>query len=92
MFPRLEALMVFAVILGLIGGVYVSLMVVVIIDFMGINKLAPGFGLATMCMGLATIPIPVILGRLYIQPTLRLTSMFSSIILNGGYLCSGLPC
>ena len=60
--PQFETLAVFCVVVGMIGGVYVSLMVVVIIDFLGLEKLAASFGLATMCMGLATVPVSPILG------------------------------
>ena len=62
--PSFPAFIVFAIVLGMIGGVYVSLMVVVVIDFMGLDKLAPAFGLATMVMGLGTIPVPIVLGKI----------------------------
>ncbi len=49
------------------GGTYIALFVVILIDFVGPEKLSSGSGLAIMCLGLFNIPIPSIYGRMFIM-------------------------
>ena len=58
-YPTFPMLLAYSAILGTIGGVYVSLMAVVAVDFFGIANLAKAFGMATLCFGLAIIPLPI---------------------------------
>ena len=60
--PTFPWLVAYSITLGAIGGMYVSLMAVVAVDLLGISRLASAFGMATMCFGLALIPVPVALG------------------------------
>ena len=49
------------------GGTYIALFVVILIDFVGPEKLSSGSGLAIMCLGLFNMPIPSIYGRMFIM-------------------------
>ncbi len=46
------------------GGTYIALFVVILIDFVGPEKLSSGSGLAIMCLGLLNLPIPSIYGKI----------------------------
>ncbi len=45
------------------GGTYIALFVVILIDFVGAEKLSSGSGLAIMCLGLFNMPIPSVYGK-----------------------------
>lgn len=50
------------VILGCLGGCYLALLVVIIADLFGVDKLPSGVGLTSLFMGLTILPLPPILG------------------------------
>ena len=61
-FPSFPVVIGYAVIYGLLGGTYMALTVVIIVDLFGLHMLASAMGLATMVMGLVIIPMPTLMG------------------------------
>ena len=62
-FPVYPYMVVYAVMLGFFGGMFTALIVSVVIDLLGIDKMSSAFGLAFMISGLVTIPLPLLLGK-----------------------------
>jgi len=52
-----------AIMFGLLGGSYLSMIVVIIIELFGEAKLPIALGLTTLFMGLFTLPVPPLLGK-----------------------------
>ena len=63
-FPSLWSLCVLCIVLGLVGGAYVSMYTVVLIDFLGLPLFPSAFGLMIMFQGLFNTVLPSILGKL----------------------------
>ena len=57
------SLIVLCVALGLVGGIYVSLMAVVLVDFLGPERFPSAFGLTIMFMGFTNLALPGIFGK-----------------------------
>lgn len=55
----------YAVVFGILVGVYVSLTSVVIVDLLGLEKLSDAFGLILLFQGVATVAGPPIAGSIY---------------------------
>lgn len=62
MYPSYASLVVLSVVLGFVGGTYVCLLAVVLIDFLGLAKFSSAFGLAVMVQGLTNTGWPTFLG------------------------------
>jgi predicted MFS family arabinose efflux permease len=50
------------IVLSGFGGCYLALVAVILADLFGLHKLPPSIGLNSLAMGLATLPLPPILG------------------------------
>ena len=61
--PKMGAIFTCAILFGLVGGSYLSMLVVIIIELFGEPKLPIGLGLTTLSMGLMIIPIPPTFGE-----------------------------
>lgn len=44
------------------GGTYIALFVVLLVDFVGLEKLNQASGLAIMCLGIFNMPMPMLIG------------------------------
>lgn len=62
-FPSFSSLVVLVVITGYFGGTYIALMAVVLVDYVGLQKMPRAFGLTVMFMGLANMGTPTLLGE-----------------------------
>ena len=62
-FDTYASMVVFSIIMGAVGGSYISLMAVILVDFLGIENLPYAFGLTIMFMGASNLPVPSILGK-----------------------------
>lgn len=62
--PIVGVIFVCSICFGLVGGSYLSMLVVIIIELFGEPKLPIGLGLTTLCMGMMILPVPPILGKL----------------------------
>ncbi|ELT97796.1 hypothetical protein CAPTEDRAFT_210198 [Capitella teleta] len=63
-FPSFGVLMAYSVVFGLMGGTYMALLAVIVVDLFGLPMLATSMGLSTMIMGLSMIPMPTIMGMI----------------------------
>ncbi len=61
-FPSFLSLCIVSGVLGLIGGFYISLQAVILVDFLGIEKLSASFGISVMMQGMTNIFVPTGLG------------------------------
>lgn len=61
--PGLASLGVMCVVLGFVGGLYVSMYTMVLIDFLGLPAFPSAFGLMVMFQGLFNTGLPVLLGN-----------------------------
>ncbi len=50
----------------ILGGAFIALYVVILVDFVEPEKLSSGSGLAIMCLGFWSMPIPSIYGKNFI--------------------------
>ena len=57
------SLVVISLVVGSIGGAYISLFAVVLIDYCGIQQFSQAFGLTIMFMGFFNLPVPTIFGQ-----------------------------
>ena len=64
-FPSGYSLILLCMVLGGVGGVYVSLLAVVLIDFLGKAKFSGAFGLVVMFQALSNTGWPSFLGKLH---------------------------
>jgi predicted MFS family arabinose efflux permease len=60
---RIGVIFTCAILFGLVGGSYLSMLVVIIVELFGEHKLPIGLGLTTLSMGLTMLPIPPTFGR-----------------------------
>ena len=63
LFPSIWLSFVAAILLGCFAGSYTALLTPVIIEYFGLSKVSPGFGILTFSMGLFMAPWPTILGQ-----------------------------
>lgn len=62
--PGFASLCVVCVVLGFVGGAYVSMYTVVLIDFLGLEAFPSAFGLMIMFQGFFNTVLPIFLGKL----------------------------
>ncbi len=63
----------------LTGGTYIALFVVLLVDFVGLEKLSSASGLAIMCLGMFNVPLPSIIGQSWSFRNLASVSPWSTL-------------
>ena len=62
-YPSYVTFVIFSIVLGAIGGTFVSLLAVVLIDFLGLENFSGAIGLAIMFQGFVNTAWPSFLGK-----------------------------
>ena len=62
-FPSVWLMFVTAILIGSFAGSYTALLTPVIIEYFGLPKVSPGFGIVTFLMGLFIAPWPTAIGE-----------------------------
>ena len=61
--PSFTSMLAHAIMLGLLGGMYIALYPVALVDVMGLERFPKAFSLMITCMGLLILPLPTIFGN-----------------------------